>query len=413
MRLSSLSSAQLSGAQIALAALLAVVGFTLLLPRPRGRFGPGGIASLIAAFSAFAVWLHTTYGSPEADHIGAVLFGLFSLGAIGFGTVLVVQRNPARGAIAFAFVILSTCGLFLLLAAPFLMAATIVIYAGAIIVTFLFVLMLSQVQGQSDENDRSREPLFGALAGFSFTGLVLFCVYLSAPSNNTTKAKTEPGELPKPEQRLPAPVVTDDERTKLIAAAEEMSQAADRLNTLNERLGPLNEQLSRLPVTDQAGQKAIRDTQDGMLQEWFDAYGTLVFNREVATPLKQAETAISLRLTIVRDRKLIELRSDGQANSVRNRAGEVLFKAEALPKRVEEDFFSTRRIAPSRVDELRRLREETRLLAGAGELPARNVANIGYLLYAEHLLAVELSGTLLLVAAIGAIAIAQRKGVAA
>ena len=113
------------------------------------------------------------------DAVGSVLFWLFSAGALGFGTVLVVQRNPARGAIAFAFVILSTCGLFLLLAAPFLMAATIIIYAGAIIVTFLFVLMLSQTGGPSDENDRSREPLLGALAGFAFAGLVLFTLYLT------------------------------------------------------------------------------------------------------------------------------------------------------------------------------------------------------------------------------------------
>ena len=40
-------------------------------------------------------------------------------------------------------VVLSTCGLFLLNAAPFLMAGTVIIYAGAIIVTFLFVLMLA------------------------------------------------------------------------------------------------------------------------------------------------------------------------------------------------------------------------------------------------------------------------------
>ena len=51
------------------------------------------------------------------------------------------------------------------------------------------------------------------------------------------------------------------------------------------------------------------------------------------------------------------------------------------------------------------------LLYGAGELPARNVANLGLLLYADHLLAVELAGTLLLVATIGAVAIAHRKGV--
>ncbi len=124
----------------------------------------------IASVAVFGAWLYTAYGNPMPDLIGTVLFTLFSLGALVFGTVLVVQRNPARGAIAFAFVILSTCGLFLLLAAPFLMAATIIIYAGAIIVTFLFVLMLSQVSGPSDENDRSREPLFGALAGLRVRG---------------------------------------------------------------------------------------------------------------------------------------------------------------------------------------------------------------------------------------------------
>ena len=95
-----------------------------------------------------------------------MLFWLFSAGALGFGTVLVVQRNPARGAIAFAFVILSTCGLFLLLAAPFLMAATIIIYAGAIIVTFLFVLMLSHRKARPTRTtaaaNRSSEPSQGS-----------------------------------------------------------------------------------------------------------------------------------------------------------------------------------------------------------------------------------------------------------
>jgi len=56
------------------------------------------------------------------------------------------------------------------------MAATVIIYAGAIVVTFLFVLMLSAAGGASDENDRSREPLLGSLAGFAFTGLVLFAL---------------------------------------------------------------------------------------------------------------------------------------------------------------------------------------------------------------------------------------------
>ena len=49
---------------------------------------------------------------------------------------------------SFALVVLATCGLFLLLAAPFLMAATVIVYAGAIVVLFLFVIMLLGVDKQ-------------------------------------------------------------------------------------------------------------------------------------------------------------------------------------------------------------------------------------------------------------------------
>jgi multidrug transporter EmrE-like cation transporter len=49
------------------------------------------------------------------------------------------------------------------------------------------------------------------------------------------------------------------------------------------------------------------------------------------------------------------------------------------------------------------------ILRGVGLLPARNVANLGYVLYSEHLLAIELAGILLLVATIGAVAISHRK----
>ena len=58
---------------------------------------------------------------------------------------------------SFALVVLSSCGLFLLQAAPFLMAATIIVYAGAIVVTFLFVIMLAHQEGPSDADYRSRE----------------------------------------------------------------------------------------------------------------------------------------------------------------------------------------------------------------------------------------------------------------
>ena len=45
------------------------------------------------------------------------------------------------------------------------MAATIIIYAGAIVVTFLFVIMLAQQEGPSNADQRSREPFLASLAG--------------------------------------------------------------------------------------------------------------------------------------------------------------------------------------------------------------------------------------------------------
>src|SRR5262249_25267800 len=120
------------------------------------------------------VWAGLLLVSRGAVDAESFLFYAFSATAITSGGLLVTQRNPARAALSFALVVLSTCGLFLLLAAPFLMAATTIIYAGAIIVTFLFVLMLAQQEGPSDADYRSREPLLSAIAGFILLGVLLY-----------------------------------------------------------------------------------------------------------------------------------------------------------------------------------------------------------------------------------------------
>ena len=59
----------------------------------------------------------------------------------------VTFRSPVYCAIWFALTLLGTAGLFLLQGAQFLGVATVVVYAGAILVTFLFVLMLAQPAG--------------------------------------------------------------------------------------------------------------------------------------------------------------------------------------------------------------------------------------------------------------------------
>jgi NADH-quinone oxidoreductase subunit J len=66
-------------------------------------------------------------------------------------------------------VVLSTAGLFVLAGAQFLAAGTVIVYAGAIIVTFLFVIMLAQVEGKAVYDRAARAP-----ASASFTCFLLF-----------------------------------------------------------------------------------------------------------------------------------------------------------------------------------------------------------------------------------------------
>ena len=148
---------------VATAALgMAAVGF--LLPRPhRMPFArlAGAAAAGLALAGAAVVALRASHVTAET-----VLFYAFSALAVISGGMMITRANPARAALSFALVVLSTTGLFLLQAAPFLMAGTVIVYAGAIVVTFLFVIMLAQPGGASNADRRSREPLFATLAGF-------------------------------------------------------------------------------------------------------------------------------------------------------------------------------------------------------------------------------------------------------
>src|SRR5207249_3639598 len=122
---------------------------------------------------ALAVWF---FRHAVEANVEPVLFLIFSIIAVAAGALLVTQHNPARAALSFTLVVLATCGLFLLLAAPFLFAATIIVYAGAIIVTFLFVLMLAQQTGRDDADLRSREPLLSVVTGFVLLGTLFYLI---------------------------------------------------------------------------------------------------------------------------------------------------------------------------------------------------------------------------------------------
>src|SRR6266545_1310306 len=78
---------------------------------------------------------------PVAD----ILFYVFAAMTLLFGVLVIANpfsRNPVTSAMFLVLTIISMAGLFVLLHAFFLAAVQILVYAGAVIVLFLFVIML-------------------------------------------------------------------------------------------------------------------------------------------------------------------------------------------------------------------------------------------------------------------------------
>jgi len=82
-----------------------------------------------------------------------LIFVLLAGLAVGSAIAMVVQRNPLYSAISLIGVFIALAGLYLTLAAPFLAAIQIIVYAGAIMVLVVFVIMLLNVE------DEERQPV--------------------------------------------------------------------------------------------------------------------------------------------------------------------------------------------------------------------------------------------------------------
>lgn len=149
--------------------LLWAIGLVLLMPSRNGsanRPSPLALGLTGAGLAAFLAG----FGRTDAQLVPELLFWIFSVGALSGGVLMVTARNPVYGALWFAITTLCTCGLFLTQSAPFLAAATIIVYAGAVIVTFLFVIMLARQSGSAGYDQRSQNAVVACLAAFLLIG---------------------------------------------------------------------------------------------------------------------------------------------------------------------------------------------------------------------------------------------------
>jgi len=124
-----------------------------------------------------------------------VVFAVASFLALAFALLMVVQRSPVRSVLSLVVTFFALSVLAILLSAPFLAALQIFVYAGAILVLFLFVIMLLNLKEEAaDEDDRPVQRTLGLLAALALGGLLAGAT-LRAPA---------PGGVPSP-RLIPAP----------------------------------------------------------------------------------------------------------------------------------------------------------------------------------------------------------------
>ena len=107
-------------------------------------------------------------------------FGLASLLVLLGGLATVAARNPIRGAMGLLTSIVGIAGLYLMLSAEFLAAIQILVYAGAIVILFLFVIMLLGPSATSPRDARTAVPRYVGAGVFGASSIGALALIASA-----------------------------------------------------------------------------------------------------------------------------------------------------------------------------------------------------------------------------------------
>jgi NADH-quinone oxidoreductase subunit J len=109
--------------------------------------------------------------------IDTVLFYVFALLVLGGGVLTITRRNAVHSAISLIVSLLGVAGLYLLQSAEFLFAVQIVLYVGGIMVLFLFVIMLVNLDEAAKERQFNRQWAVAIAATLAVGGELAYFLY--------------------------------------------------------------------------------------------------------------------------------------------------------------------------------------------------------------------------------------------
>jgi len=139
------------------------------------RNGFGGYARIARSPSRAPEPLEPSNGAPTLD-ISGVLFFVLAVGVIGAGLAVVTLRNIIHSAVAMMICFGSLAGMYVLLGAPIVAAAQVLIYLGAISVLILFAIMLTQAGDATVPAPYHRQLPVAIVVALAIIGLVGWAV---------------------------------------------------------------------------------------------------------------------------------------------------------------------------------------------------------------------------------------------
>ena len=155
-----------------------------------------GVATLGAAWIVLCPLLRGEgFGDTGVGVSGLVFYYVFSFLGLISAVRVITHPRPVYSALWFVMVVIASSGLFLVLAAEFMAFAMLIIYGGAILVTYMFVIMLATEPRATDDADDlpdyeqfAAEPLAAVATAFVLLAVLLSFMFQPTEANPLARA---------------------------------------------------------------------------------------------------------------------------------------------------------------------------------------------------------------------------------
>lgn len=233
---------------------LAIGGLGLCMAMPRRRVNPRVLGVVLGGLGIGIVLLGLGLKNP--DHLPNYNFYIFSAIMLGSALRVVTHPRPVYAALYFVLTILASAGLYLILSAEFMAFALVIVYAGAILITYLFVIMLAtqapsedKLEALAEYDIEARSPIVAALTGFVLLASLTTMLFRGADELPAPVAPVENALLAEmPNRVTPEKVMTSLWRLGELEEGEEFVSLDPTTSTVTLRASGGGERVVALPA---------------------------------------------------------------------------------------------------------------------------------------------------------------------